>query len=124
MVNVLFEVWTIGLDSVFEMRLKMFCSSCLALGPRALRDVLRGRGVSSGLVTPLVRIWRTASSSSSFHKAAQQLSPAVGDFSVDFSCRTLSSLLKLRRLTAAYYFIQALALPWLVCSRISANIVE
>ncbi len=73
-----------------------------------------------------------ALSSSSNLKAAQQLSPAVGDFNVDFSCRMrlLSSLLKRRPLTAAYSFMKALALPRLVvkvrplCSRGSANVVE
>ncbi len=73
-----------------------------------------------------------ASSSSSNLKAAQQLSPAVGDFGVDLSCRMrfLSSLLKRRRLTATYSFMKALALPRLVvqvrplCSRGSANVVE
>ncbi len=71
-----------------------------------------------------------ASSSPSILKAAQQLSPAVGDFSVYFGCRMrfLSFLLKRMRLTAAYSLMKALALTWLVvkvrplCS--SANIVE
>ncbi len=73
-----------------------------------------------------------ASSSPSNLKAALQLSPVVGDFSVDFSrrMRVLSSLLKRRRLTATYSFMKALALPRLVvkirplCSRGSANVVE
>ncbi len=69
-----------------------------------------------------------ASSSSSILKAAQQLSPAVGDFSCRM--RFLSSLLKRRRLTAAYSFMKALVLARLVvtvrplCSRGSANVVE
>ncbi len=58
--------------------------------------------------------------------------PAVSDFSVNFSCRMRfhSSLLKRRWLTAAYSFMKALALPWLVgtvrplCSRCPADIVE
>ncbi len=107
----------------------MSSSSCLALGPRALRNV---GWISPGPGAPLVRIWRVASSIPFFRKVEQQLSPAVGDFSVDVSCRVrfLSSLLKRRRLTAAYSFMKALALPWLVvkarhlCSRGSANIVE
>ncbi len=73
-----------------------------------------------------------ASSSSFILKAAEQLSPAVGVFSVDFSSRMrfLSSLLKRRQLTAAYSFMKALALPRLVvkvqplCSRGSENVVE
>ncbi len=70
----------------------------------------------SGPGAPLSRIWKMASSSSSFRKVAQQLSSVVGDFSVDFSCRMrfLSSLLKRRLLTAEYSFMKALALPWLV----------
>ncbi len=49
---------------------------------------------------------------SSFRKAAQQVSPAVGDF----SCRMRfhSVLLNRMRLAAAYSFMKALALPWLV----------
>ncbi len=97
-------------------------SSFLALGPRALRNV---GGISPGPGAPLARIWRMASSMSSFRKVEQHLSPAVGDFSVDFSCRIrlLSPLLKRRRLTAAYSFMKALALSWLgvkarhLCSR-------
>ncbi len=120
----IFQIW--GDFPVEKLRLKMPSSSCLALGPRALRNV---GGISSGPGAPLARIWRMASSSSSNLKAAQQLSPAVGDFNVDFSCRMrlLSSLLKRRRLTAAYSFMKALALPRLVvkvrplCSRGSAN---
>ncbi len=113
----IFQIW--GDFPVEKLRLKMSSSSCLALGPRHLRNV-------GGF--HLARI----SSSSSILKAAQQLSPAVGDFSVDFSCRMrfLSSLLKRRRLTAAFSFMKALALLRLVvkvrpfCSRGSATVVE
>ncbi len=123
----IFQIW--GDCPVEKLRLKMSSCSCLSLGPRTLRSV---EGKSSGPGPPLARIWRMVSSSSSFRKAAQQFSPAVGDFCVDFSYRMrfLSSLLKRRRLTAAYSFIKALALPWLLakvrplCSRGSANIVK
>ncbi len=66
-----------------------------------------------------------ASSSSFILKAAEQLSPAVGVFSVDFSSwmRFLSSLLKRRRLTAAYSFIKALALPRLVVNVQPVNVL-
>ncbi len=89
--NSIFQIW--GDYPVEKLRLRMSSSSCLALGPRALRNV---GGISSGPGTPLARIWRMASSSSSFLKAAQHISPAVGDFSVDFDCRMLflSYLLK------------------------------
>ncbi len=84
----------------------------------------------SGHGAPLALICRMASTSFFFRKAAQQVSPAVGDFSVDFSCRVrlLSSLFNRKRLTAVYFFMKALALPWLVvkcqplCS--SGNVVE
>ncbi len=107
----IFQIW--GDLPVEKLRLKMSRSSCLALGPRILRNV---GGILSGPMALLARIWRMASSSSSFRKGAQQLPPAVGDFSVDFSSRMrfLSSLLNHRRLTAAYSFKKALALPWLV----------
>ncbi len=73
-----------------------------------------------------------ASSSYCNLKAAQQLSPAVGNFNVDFNCRMrfLSSLLKRRRWTAAYSLMKALTLPRLVVKvrplrrRGSANVVE
>ncbi len=58
-------------------------SSCLALGPRVLRNV---GGISSGP-------WGAFGAhleDSSFRKAIQQLSPAVDNFSVDFSCRMRS----------------------------------
>ncbi len=116
----IFQIW--GDFPVEKLRLKMSSSSCLALGPRALRNV---GGISSGPVAPSALIWRMASSSSSFLKATQQLSPANGSFSVDFSypMQFLSSLLKRKRLPAAYSFMKALALPRLVvkvrplCSR-------
>ncbi len=109
-----FQIW--GNFPEEKLRLKMSSSSCLALGPWA----------------PLVRIWRIASLSSSFRKTTQQLSPAVDDISVDFSCRMrfVSFLLNRERLTAAYSFINALALPYSVvkvrtlCSRGSANLGE
>ncbi len=78
----IFQIW--GDFPVEKLRLKMSCSSCLALGPKAFRNV---GGMLSGPGAPLARIWRMTSSGSSFRKAAQQLSPAVGDFSVDFSYR-------------------------------------
>ncbi len=123
----IFQIW--GDFSVEKLRLKISSSSCLPLRPRVLRNA---GGISSGAGAPLALIWRMASSSFSFRKAAQHLSPVVGDFSVDFSCRMrfFSSLLKRRRLIAAYSFMKALALLWLVvkvrplCSRGSANIVE
>ncbi len=51
-----------------------------------------------------------------FPQGSTRLSPAVGDFSVDFNCRmrSPSSLSKQNRLTAAYSFMKALAFPWLV----------
>ncbi len=105
------QVW--GDFPVKKLGLKISSNSCLALGPRASRNV---GGISSGPGAHLARIWRMVSSSSSFRKAVQQLSPAVGDFSVDFSCRMLfpSPLLKRRQLTAVYSFMKAVALPWLV----------
>ncbi len=53
------------------------------------------------------RIWWMTSTNSSFCKTEQQLSPAVGDFSVNFSYRMrfLSSSLKCRLLKAAYYAV-------------------
>ncbi len=91
------QIW--GDSLVEKLRLKM----SLAIGPRAL---------SSGPGAPLARIWRMASPSSSYRKAAQQLSHAGGNFNVDFSCcmRFLSNLLNRRRLTAAYSFMK-------VCTR-------
>ncbi len=81
---VIFQIWVDF--PVEKLGLKMSSSSCLALDPRAMRNV---RGISSGPAAPLARIWRLASSSVSILKAAQQLSPAVGDFSVEFSCLML-----------------------------------
>ncbi len=108
---VIFQIW--GDFPVEKLRLEMSSSSCLALGPRGLRNV---GGITFGPVAFLARIWRMASSSSSFRKEAQQLPPAVGNFSVDLSrrMRFLSSLLNHGRLTAAYFFMKALTLPWLV----------
>ncbi len=109
-----------------KLRLKMPSSSCLALGPRALRKVggdiiwprdAFGAHLQDGLVELLL---------------SQSSTPTVSDFSMDFRCqmRFLSSLLKRGRLTAAYTFLKVLALPRLVvkvrslCSRGSANVVE
>ncbi len=79
--------------------MKTSSSSYLVLDPMALRNV-------GGFRLVLGRIWRMASSNSYFRKAAQQLSPAVSNFSCRM--RFLSSLLKRRWLTAAYSFMKAL----------------
>ncbi len=76
------QIW--GDFPIQKLRSKISSSSYLALGSRALRDVAE---ILFGPGAPLVRIWRMASSSSSCLKAAQQLSPAVGDCSLDFSCK-------------------------------------
>ncbi len=118
----IFQIW--GDFPVKKLRLKISSSSCLALDPRDLMNV---GGITPGPGAPLAGIWGMASLSSSFCKAARQLSPAVNGFSVDFRCRMrfLLSLLKRKRLTAAYSIMKALALPWLVvkvlplCSRVS-----
>ncbi len=78
----IYQIW--GDFPVEKLGLKNSSSSCLVIAPRAFRNV--GGGISPGVVAPLARIRRLASSSFSFRKAAQQLSPAAGDFSVDFSC--------------------------------------
>ncbi len=76
------QIW--GDFPVEKLRLKMFSSSCLALDPSDLMNV---GVISSGPGAPLAGILKMASSSSSCCKAAHQLSPAVGGFSVDFRCR-------------------------------------
>ncbi len=69
----IFQIW----DDfpVEKLKLKISNSSCLA---GALRNV---KGKSSGPLASLLHIWRMASSSSSFLKAAQQLPKGglVGD---------------------------------------------
>ncbi len=110
----IFHIW--GDFPVEKPRLKTSSSSCLAFGPKALRNV---GGYLLALGCHRVRPF------------ARQHSNFLLQ-SLDFSgrMRFLSSLLKRRWLTAAYTFMKALALLWLVvkirtfCGRGSANVVE
>ncbi len=116
----IFQIWVDF--PVEKLRLKMSSSSCLALGPRALRNIgdiiwpwgAFGAHLEDGLIELLLSQGSAAAfSCSRGFQRGFQLSDAVPFL-----------------LTAAFSFMKALALPRLVvkvrplCSRGSANVVE